>query len=166
MDEELDYDDNAGDNVLINVNACDNEHEFPSDEEEFETEDELLKPRNTDTPVQEGEGHSPHSPEPQVVNNPGTSINDIIGMPIMNRGRDNSNVDYEVISCDSEINFRLLANNGRVASSNVSAAEMLEQMKRENPGFMLLMNHFVDKRLEQALRIMRSSSPMRRLVVG
>ena len=72
IDEELDYDDNAGDNVLINVNAHDNEHEFPSDEEEFETEDELLEPRNTDTPVQEGEGHSPHSLEPRVVNNPGT----------------------------------------------------------------------------------------------
>ena len=71
---------------------------------------------------------------------------------IMNRERDNSNVDYEVVSCDREINFRLPANNCRVASSNVSAAEMLEQMKRENPGFMLLMDHFVDKRLEQATK--------------
>ena len=162
MDKELDCDENAGDNVLIDVNAHDNEHEFLTDEEEFKTEDELLEPRNHDTPVQEGKGHLPHSLEPGVVNNPGMSINDVIGMPItniMNRERDISNVDYEVISCDSKINFRLPANHGRVVSSNVSAAEMLEQMKREGPGFMLLMNYFVDKRLEQATKNNEEQQP-------
>ena len=153
-EEELDFDSidkaiDEADNVVVNVNAYDDD--FPSDDE---MQDEEIDPNAADTGLVE-------------VNMPPNSLH-TQQLPMSDQIGNVDNLEFwddtaSTYQCDSEVNFRIpqaLRRNQRgrmpVLQSNNSeniyptAAEMLEQLQNDNPGFMMLMNHFIEKKLQEA----------------
>ena len=129
------------DSILVDVNA--DEDEFPSEEEYDSEEDETLQVEKVVTPIFDNVGATPPS------NTMSTEIGE--GNHADKDAFGTTEDDKVSVYCDSEVNFRLPKSkvNDYNSGLGISAAEMVKQMQKDNPGFMLLMQHLVDKHIEE-----------------
>ena len=125
--------DETADDIVVDVNADDDD--FPSEDEEFEAENEGIdedQTQNYDNQKQDNEETD-------------QEINKQIGLHTKSDYCQPSNGNVFIMDCDSEVNFKLPVEH----ISHVSAAEMVEQMQTDNPALMMVMQHLVDKRFKQ-----------------
>ena len=143
------------DNILVHVNI--NEDDFPS-EDEFEVEDETDRQREVVDSSQED--------RQETVTTPTPPMNDQIGINNSEDFLDVNNLGNvgkgNLVRCDSEVVLHLPNNETNNLLSDWAAKEMLERMEKDNPGFVLLMDHLVDKKLKNkekdAVRVARKEN--------